>query len=167
MLAMEKTASDNYTQHKQEFVEKASKYISVSATEEIMILRAQLLTEYYLNSLLVCLLEPDEGYYFSSDRIRFADKMKKLRELKILPTSEVEAIQRLNRLRNKFGHDINYQVSESDLDYLGFCFGKEYLSEKYKLDGKGENIPMKNRLRTLLLKTCVIVAAELASQLSK
>jgi len=151
--------------HGEEFVEKATRYISLSSTEEIMILRAQLLTEYYVNSLLVYLLPSDEGHYYSSDRVRFSDKIKKLKESEVFSSSEIEAIQRLNRLRNKFGHDIDYQVLESDVDYLGFCFGKDYLANKYRIDGDGKKTLKKDRLHTLLLDVCVIVAIELANLL--
>jgi hypothetical protein len=37
----------------------------------------------------------------------------------------------LNKLRNKLGHELEYVLSESDVDELGYINGKEYVFEKY------------------------------------
>ena len=148
--------------HKEEFVEKTTKHLSVTQSAETMLLRAQLLAEYYVNSLLAFALPIGEGYIFSGDKTRFSDKLKKLQNIKLLRENQIEAIIRLNRLRNKFGHEIDYKVTESDLDYLGFCFGKKYFQDKYNLGEDPKVEPFKERLFVLLLDVCVAPAIKLS-----
>lgn len=146
--------------HHREFFDKIRTHLPPELTEEILVLRSHLITEYYLNSLLALTLPVREGYRFSSDRVRFSDKIKKVLELELLQPNEIEAISRLNKLRNKFAHDINYKVSEADLDFIGFCFGKSYMTDKYSPKDDGGDKDLKYRLRILLLDVVIAPAAK-------
>lgn len=107
----------------------------------LIFLKFHLLIEYIINQIIILYSGSEDGYKKSDDD--FFDKVNYMETLKDLGIKgkETESLRRLNKVRNKLSHELEYKISESDIDSIGFCLGEEYIMHKFKLDFyKEENI---------------------------
>jgi len=111
------------------------KYIPVKEDDTLILLKAHLLAEYYINQLIILFYEAD-GYKKVEDdfseKIKYIENIRNTKDKQILKGSEIKAIRRLNNTRNKLSHEIEYNISEADVDLMGFCFGSRYIHQKFK-----------------------------------
>ncbi|MFC0559691.1 hypothetical protein [Halalkalibacter alkalisediminis] len=110
-----------------------------------IILRAHL----YIESKLLRLLElsfkrPKE---LDLNKMNFSMKVKLLAAMDVLTIFERESINNLNKIRNKLAHDLNYEVSQDDIeDLLKF----EHVTRKQLISTLGSNDDLLLTLRALL-----------------
>ncbi|HSR89072.1 MAG TPA: hypothetical protein VLK22_01555 [Candidatus Udaeobacter sp.] len=87
-------------------------------------LRFHLLVEYYLDFIITSYLK--RGFVITDNNITFSQKLNLVDSFGILPENIIISIKKLNALRNKSAHDIDYQITENDVDSIGRPFGKSY-----------------------------------------
>ena len=102
----------------------------------LMILKALLLAEYYIDQIIS--LEIPRGDILLDNNFTFSQKLIMVKALNVMDNSLWDSINALNKLRNRGAHDMEYKISETDIDKIGFPQGKTYteLKEKQSLDKK-------------------------------
>lgn len=147
----EKTQSEK---HFIKFRQKINAFMSVDKPDDILILKAHLLCEYYINQILI-INDIPRG---QTESLTFAQKIDLLSKQKIgLLTEEIRTLQKLNRLRNKVGHELEFNLSESDVDEIGYTLlEKDYIVKKYEFDDN------KKLLRELLISIIMSTAVSLS-----
>ncbi len=130
---------DSIKNHLDSFRNKVKNFLSPDKPSDVLIIKANLICEYYLNQVLI-LVDA-----FTMDEIKrsgFHHKISKLKDFKSNLKSfqdgkkVADRLLRLNKLRNKVGHELEYNLSESDIDELGMFGGKNYIINKYNFDSK-------------------------------
>jgi hypothetical protein len=109
------------------------KFIDAAGTkrdEVTMILRSHLLVEYYLDHVII--LEIPRGDILLKENFSFSQKLFIIEALDILAKEVTDSARALNSVRNRCAHDLDYKVTEVDIDKIGRPFGKEYLEIKKK-----------------------------------
>jgi hypothetical protein len=136
--------------HITDLIGKIDKFLSDEKPADILIIKAHLLCEYYVNQLLVfrekCSHQELESLTFNqkiNKAFNLSDKKEKV---------SFDYTNKLNKLRNKVGHELEYSLSESDIDTLGYVQGKEYILNKYDHETDVE------RLRSILNTIVINVA---------
>lgn len=94
-----------------------------------MVLRVHLLSEYYLDRILLTKI-PRADIFFEKARPTFASKLSLTKSFSFTARDILDSLKRLNDIRNKCSHDFNYSVSEADIDMVGRPFGKKYTKIK-------------------------------------
>lgn len=145
--------SNNKDYHLENLIKKLNTFLSNEKPADVLIIKAHLLCEYYLNHLLilkdVCTAGQVETLPFSVKK----EKAKDLYDAQDKQKKQLfDLLGRLNKLRNKVGHELAYSLSESDVDSLGYLEGKQYILDKYNVETDTE------RLRDLLIKLVIQTA---------
>jgi hypothetical protein len=146
--------------HYRVLTDKLKRFLSKESPSDVLIIKAHLICEYYLNQILI-LRELCTSKDLS--KFTFNDKLEKsLDKTDGKEKDSFEAIKKLNKLRNKIGHELEYSLSESDIDDLGFLRGKEYILEKYDF----ETLPelLRNTLTIIVIDLSFIVFSIVDSQ---
>ena len=95
------------------------------------LLKCHLLTEYYLDQIIVTGMNRGD-LLLEKGRFRFTDKLIIVRSLGVISDRVLTAIKHLNTVRNNCSHQLDYEITESDIDLFGRPFGKEYSKDKKK-----------------------------------
>lgn len=100
----------------------------------LIILKCHLLSEYYLNELLMSQL-PRSDHIINSHRAQFGymQKLCIIDAMQIIPNDYVDSLTQLNKVRNNCGHESQYTVTEKDIDNIGTPFGLKYSQLKRKV----------------------------------
>lgn len=93
-----------------------------------MVLRCHLLAEYYLDHLIISILP--RGDILLDQKFSFIQKVFIVDALNILSRETIDSIKALNSIRNHCSHDIDYKITESDIDKIGRPYGKKYTKNK-------------------------------------
>lgn len=102
---------DTYEEHYQKFIADTSSENYIQIT-----LRAHLYIEHELRSLLSKNLKyPD---LVVRERSKFADIMRLVFAMGLRHRDEMKAIEQINKVRNYYSHNLDYQLSESDINDL-------------------------------------------------
>ena len=64
-------------------------------------------------------------------------------------------MHKLNQLRNKVGHELEYVLAESDVDNLGYIRGQSYILNKY--DFENLNDLLHDTLETIVIDVAMHV----------
>ncbi len=111
---------------------KIVKFLPRESPSDVLIIKSHLICEYYINQILIL---KDICSAKQINKLTFYDKLQKSFNLDDKDQRKMfERIERLNKLRNKVGHELEYILSESDVDNLGYIVGKEYILEKYDFE---------------------------------
>lgn len=105
-----------------------SKQVKNEKDLSIVLLKGHLLIEYYLNYVIVVLHDTKERI----DNMSFHDKVKLLEQDNCFGKNVIVGLFRFNDVRNNLSHEIDYKVSESAVDSIGFNLGKDYIIEKFE-----------------------------------
>lgn len=136
--------------------DKLSRFLSEKNPADVLIIKSHLVCEYYLNQILIL-----KGVCNATElnKLSFFDKNQKaLDRGKNAEKETFDSLQVLNKLRNKVGHELEYVLSESDVDNLGFIRGKEYILEKYDFESLQEQL---RQTLTLLVVDIALVLFDL------
>ncbi|MBB4133400.1 hypothetical protein [Xanthomonas sp. 3075] len=87
------------------------------------ILRFHLLTEYYLEQMIRLVLSRgdriiDSGNYSYAQKLGIVEASDKIGD------KLISSLRNLNKLRNKCSHELNHQITDSDLERVGSPLGK-------------------------------------------
>lgn len=90
-----------------------------------IILRAHLLSETYLNDLI---LHHFRGGRKITDNLKFTyvHKLEIVNAAKLLHSTILGSLRGLNQVRNNCAHVFDYEITKIDIDKIGKPFGKEY-----------------------------------------
>ena len=99
------------------------------------ILNIHLVAEYYLDQIILISL-PRADVLLNETRLTFALKLLIVKSLDVVSDDVVASLKGLNRVRNLCSHELEYRVTESNIDLIGRPYGKKYTSYKkqYPLD---------------------------------
>lgn len=112
--------------------QKIDTYLSSSQSSDVLIIKAHLICEYYLNQILLVKEVCDSN---EMQRLSFFEKSQKAFDLNNTREKLIyRKVKALNDIRNKTGHELEYTLTESDVDELGYVDGKEYVFKKYDFD---------------------------------
>ena len=128
-----------------------------------MIIKSHLLSEYYINQILIlreiCSVKDIETWTFH-EKIEKALNLTNAEEKLIFDYNN-----RLNKLRNKVGHELEYSLSESDIDSLGYVQGKDYILNKYEIETDLERL--RSMLNNIVINTALILINSIAEEKKK
>jgi hypothetical protein len=85
--------------------------------ESLQLLKLQQFTEYFLNQAIMAYLRTDAAG-LKRLRLGYAQKVAFLEVSHLLPNDGAQLLQRLNALRQKIAHELEYSLSESDKQAL-------------------------------------------------
>jgi hypothetical protein len=112
--------------------QKIDTYLSSSQSSDVLIIKAHLICEYYLNQILLVKEVCDSN---EMRKLSFFEKSQKAFDLNNAREKLIyRKVKALNDIRNKTGHELEYTLTESDVDELGYVDGKEYVFKKYDFD---------------------------------
>lgn len=124
-----KITESEATKHIRVLRGKIDKFLSKEKPSDVLIIKSHLICEYYINQILIV-----KGVCVAKEinKLTFFDKVNKSFDTNVPEQKNIhEKMIGLNKLRNKVGHELEYILSESDVDTLGYITGKEYVLEKY------------------------------------
>lgn len=135
-MTEQKQNDTEISKHLKVLRDKLTRFLSPETPPDVLIIKAHLICEYYINQILIL---KELCSVREINKLGFYDKLKKVRE-NFGPeyNDNFNAAATLNKLRNKVGHELEYTLSESDVDELGFYRGKEYVLEKYDIQELNE-----------------------------
>ena len=134
-------------------MEKIDRFLSEKNPSDVLIIKSHLICEYYLNQILIL---NGKSTAKEIDKLSFFDKANKAFDLQNQGQKNThDRIVKLNQLRNRVGHELEYTLSESDVDTLGYFTGKEYVLKKYEFD-KLEDL-LRNTLIDIVVEVALIV----------
>ena len=112
--------------------QKIDTYLSSAQSSDVLIIKAHLICEYYLNQILLVKEVCDSN---EMRKLSFFQKSEKAFDLNNAREKLIyRKVKALNDIRNKTGHELEYTLTESDVDELGYVDGKEYVFKKYDFD---------------------------------
>ncbi|MBP6857610.1 MAG: hypothetical protein KBC11_00215 [Candidatus Pacebacteria bacterium] len=95
-----------------------SRYLAV-------LLRFHLLIEYYLDLIISVYLK--KGVSLLDNNLSFSQKLSIVDSFDLVPENIILSIKKLNSVRNKAAHDMDYIITERDVDSIGRCYGNNYI----------------------------------------
>ena len=116
-------------EHREVLRTKFNKQVSIEHEPVLMVLRAHLLIENFLERF-IC-LNIVRGDRLISKNFTFANKLTIVHALDVVPDSYIQSINQLNKIRNRFSHNMDSSISNSDVDRIGSPLGKPYTKIKH------------------------------------
>jgi hypothetical protein len=93
------------------------------------ILNCHLVSEYYLDQIIHSQI-PRADVLFTEGRLTYANKLTLVKALDVISDSIISSLKGLNKVRNQCSHELDYTVTEANLDLIGRPFGKSYIQNK-------------------------------------
>ncbi|OMD95047.1 hypothetical protein NST58_20465 [Paenibacillus sp. FSL R10-2796] len=123
------------------------KFISETSAENYfqIILRAHLYIEHELQSMVNGNIKYPE---LLGNRLTFSDKMRLVFAIGLWPIEDMDLISKINKLRNKFAHNREFQLSVDDVNSLISSLSTRQLRQ-YKILNK-DNEDLSTTLRNIL-----------------
>lgn len=141
--AREKTMTEQIDETLDVIINNFDRHLSNIDDPLIVFLKGHLLIEYYMNQLIILydvVSNPHE-----INKLSFAQKISEIEKHdnlarqnkngKVVFKKEttLNVLRIINKVRNNLAHELEYTMKESDIDSIGFCLGKDYIYDKYKL----------------------------------
>ncbi|MCK4553382.1 hypothetical protein KAU19_00260 [Candidatus Parcubacteria bacterium] len=111
-----------------------------------IILRCHLLAEYFLDQVILTLI-PRGDLILTEGHFTFTNKLLIVKSLDAIDDEVLTSVKHLNTVRNNCSHQMDYSISEADIDLIGRPFGRHYT----KL--KKENKKFEDLLEDTLMST--------------
>jgi hypothetical protein len=124
-------------------LDKIDDAIKSQPEELILILQAHLFVENIIDEILCSILK--RGDILTENNLSFYQKLLVIQASGIIESYLIDILKRLNNIRNKFSHQLQYHLSEKDIDSIGAPFG-----ELYKKIKKSDSECPKVRLRWII-----------------
>lgn len=140
------------TQWDKEVEISSNKFVKAASREldpVSIVLRLHLLAEFFLDQIIIAKLSRGD---LLVDHFTFIQKLRIVDSFSVLEHKEVDSLRNLNTVRNRCSHDLDYQLTESDIDRIGRPFGKQYA------DIKTEN---HENIKNLLINTLQVVIIDI------
>jgi len=112
--------------------EKFIKVLQGPSEGSSIILRCHLLVEYFMDKIIQISLK--RGHIITDNDVKFSfyHKLFIIKSLDVIKDDVLISIKKLNKVRNKLSHEMDYIVLESDIDSIGQPFGDYYAESKKK-----------------------------------
>lgn len=111
--------------HIDEELERFYRLCPEGQTPVLTILRVHLLTEYYIERLLVMSL-PRGDRMVGDAGLSYAQKLTVLEALDILDDTTTQCLRGLNRIRNSCAHEMDREITLADVERIGRPLGSEF-----------------------------------------
>lgn len=123
--------SKNKTENQDEEFEKIQRFMSKQSEDLVFILRIHLLIEQRIEKFLQIIIPRSDRVL--EGRFSFHQKLLILDSFDLLGEGLVKAIKNLNTLRNNYSHEVDFSITERELDLMGVpLLGKKYMAEHKK-----------------------------------
>ena len=93
------------------------------------VLKFHLLTEYLLERIIKIYL-PRGDKLVDSSSFSYANKLTVVDSFNVIPDEQVSSLRNLNKVRNRCSHELNHEISNSELERIGSPLGKEWTNIK-------------------------------------
>jgi hypothetical protein len=97
----------------------------------LSVLRAHLLTEYYMERLFHLMLP--RGDVLSDANLSYAQKISLLEAFAKIEDRTIQCLKNLNRLRNRCAHEYDKTITQADVDLIGRPLGREHTEIRRRL----------------------------------
>jgi uncharacterized protein YutE (UPF0331/DUF86 family) len=118
----------------QKHLDEFSRRVAAETDTTTILLKGHLLIEYYMDHLILLLF--DKAVHLSG--LGFYQKTQKLKEKNCLTGDVMQCLKTLNDLRNNLAHRLDFKISFSEIDSIGFNLGRTYVMDKFSSRGKTE-----------------------------
>lgn len=125
---MVKTKQDDNIYFGAEYSDAFEKYdraISGHPKNVSAILNCHLVAEYLMDKIIKGML-PGGETLLDESRMSFSSKLFLVKSFEMLESEEINSLKGLNKVRNQCSHQLEYKVSNTDIDLIGKPFGKNY-----------------------------------------
>lgn len=102
-----------------------SKIVNIDLDPTLLLIRTHLLTENFLERLITLLLERGDRIVFNGN-LSYYQKVLLVDSFDIVSDDIITCLKNLNRIRNKCAHELDKQISKSDIDAIGSSLKDEY-----------------------------------------
>ena len=102
-----------------------------SGLPPMIIVQAHLLAEHYMNQIISIYLNRGEKITRKAD-LSFYQKIVLVDSFDIISDRIIQGLKSLNSVRNKCAHEINKEISLSDIDRIGRNFGMDFSKMRKK-----------------------------------
>jgi len=102
-----------------------------SGMPAMMLMQTHLLTEHYLNQIISICLERGEKL-IKKGNLNYSQKIVVVESLDKISDRLIQSLKDLNSIRNKCAHEIDKDISLSDIDRIGRNFGKDFVPKRKK-----------------------------------
>ena len=136
----------------EEEYESVWKYCDYSLDSELIVLKGHLVSERYIERFIKLFLLKGERM-LSNGRLSYAQKLHLVDSFGIIDSNLISCLRKLNDLRNKLAHRLDYEICIDDIQFIGAPLGKTYT--KFKKE-HGDNL--KNLMCTVIGFTCSGIA---------
>ena len=96
----------------------------------IVVLKGHLYSENQLESLVLMKL-PRGDKVLENGNLSYSQKLLLVESLDILPDNIISTLRGLNKLRNKFAHNLDAEVSHNEITRVGSPLGKKFTALKH------------------------------------
>lgn len=104
------------------------KLINDQSKESQFVLRAHLIVEYLLEEIIQYTIKRSD--ILLDNNFNFPQKVSIAYSTGALEEKIATSLKNLNKVRNKFSHELHYKISEKDVDSIGIPLGDIYKKEK-------------------------------------
>jgi hypothetical protein len=104
----------------------------------LIVLKAHLLAEAYLNELLTLRLPRPQRLLDSPGGLNFARKLSLVEAMELLPDNLIEALRKLNHVRNDCVHKKDHELTAAHIDLIGAPLRERYWEAKGKFPAPNE-----------------------------
>lgn len=109
-------------------IEDFSKVIE-SGDSSSALLKGHLLVEHYLDHIMILIFDKKANVQKKS----FYIKVSELKQTKCFHEHEttIACLFALNKVRNEMAHQLDFKITRSQIDSIGYFLGKEYILKRY------------------------------------
>lgn len=129
------SSSEHQQNGSQELIQKSfddfATHVAKGDLSEIL-LKGHLLAEHYLDHVMLIVFDKEAKV----DKKSFYVKIKELQDKNCFREHKVTiaCLYSLNKIRNELAHRLDFEVTLSQIDTIGYHLGKEYILRRYRDD---------------------------------
>ena len=131
-----------FRKHAEEVLHRFDRLCPRGQAPVLTILRVHLLTEYYMERLLAMSL-PRGDKITGEVNLSYAQKLAVLDSLDILDDTEIHCLRALNRVRNSCAHEMDRDITLSDVERIGRPLGSTFTALRREFASDIEQLLMK------------------------
>lgn len=106
--------------------EKFQKAMSGQHKDVAAILNCHLVAEYFLEQIIHAQI-PRADVLLTEGRLTFSNKLLLVKSLDVIDDEVIASLKGLNKVRNLCSHELEYTITDANIDLIGRPYGKEYI----------------------------------------
>jgi hypothetical protein len=132
----------------------------------VILLKGHLLIEYYLDQIILLFFDKEKDLR----KLSFFEKIRIVEERKIFDKTGwvvdniIKKLYAINNVRNNLAHDLGFTITESELDSIGYTFGREYVLKKFA-DSNDDKPQLNNILIWMIRKISQELYLEMSAEI--